>query len=163
MVPHDWTEHYAKTLYWTINTFKQLQRHWMDVELFAKVNRLQCSWIKNIKFHSCLQPSIRQMKNVPTFNKEIIKNWAKHFSCSLYLPSAILCKFFWFNSNIRTDNKGIFISCFASKGFYLLDRSFMIMPRLNHQIVLNQSTTLKEIDINWYQLISMNSIYSLFT
>ena len=88
------------------------------------------------------------MKNVPTFNKEIIKNWAKHFSCSLYLPSAILCKFFWFNSNIRTDNKGIFISCFASKGFYLLDRSFMIMPRLNHQIVLNQSTTLKEIDIN---------------
>ena len=163
MVPHDWTEHYAKTLYWTINTFKQLQRHWMDVELFAKVNMLQCSWIKNIKFHSCLQPSIRQMKNVPALYKEIIKNWAKHFSCSLYLPSAILCKFFWFNSNIRTDNKGIFISCFASKGFYLLDRSFMIMPRLNHQIVLNQSTTLKEIDINWYQLISMNSIYSLFT
>lgn len=163
MIPHDWTEHYAKTLYWTINTFKQLQRHWMDVELFAKVNMLQCSWIKNIKFHSCLQPSIRQMKNVPALYKEIIKNWAKHFSCSLYLPSAILCKFFWFNSNIRTDNKGIFISCFASKGFYLLDRSFMIMPRLNHQIVLNQSTTLKEIDINWYQLISMNSIYSLFT
>lgn len=163
MVPHDWTEHYAKTLYWTINTFKQLQRHWMDVELFAKVNMLQCSWIKNIKFHSCLQPSIRQMKNVPALYKEIIKNWAKHFSCSLYLPSAILCKFFWFNSNIRTDNKGIFISCFASKGFYLLDRSFMIMPRLNHQIVLNQSTTLKEIDINWYQLISTNSIYSLFT
>ena len=163
MVPHDWTEHYAKTLYWTINTFKQLQRHWMDVELFAKVNMLQCSWIKNIKFHSCLQPSIRQMKNVPALYKEIIKNWAKHFSCSLYLPSAILCKFFWFNSNIRTDNKGIFISCFASKGFCLLDRSFMIMPRLNHQIVLNQSTTLKEIDINWYQLISMNSIYSLFT
>ena len=37
------------------------------------------------------------------------------FACSPSLPSAILSQFLWFNSNIKTDNKSIFISDFASK------------------------------------------------
>ena len=37
------------------------------------------------------------------------------FACSPSLPSAILSLFLWFNSNIKTDNKSIFISDFASK------------------------------------------------
>lgn len=125
----------------------------MDVELFAKVNRLPCSWIKNIKFHSCLQPSIRQMKNVPTFFKEIMKNWAKHFSCSLYLPSAILCKFFWFNSNIRTDNKGIFISYFASKRSYFVGQIFHDNAKTKSSGCIKSKYNLER---NWYQLISVD-------
>lgn len=118
---------------------------------------LQCSWIKNIKFHSCLQPSIRQMKNVPALYKEIIKNWAKHFSCSLYLPSAILCKFFWFNSDIRTDNKGIFISCFASKRFYFVGQIFHDNAKTKSSDCIKSKYNLERklisIDISWYQWI----------
>ena len=55
------------------------------------------------------------MKNVPNFYKEMIKNWAKYFSCSPYLLSAILSHFLWFKLNIKIENKSIFISGFASK------------------------------------------------
>ena len=125
----------------TFNTFKQLRKRCglKDVDLFTKVISLQCSWIKrlydenfhewkiipsylittifceNFKYHPCLEPSIRSLKNVPNFYKEIITNWAKCFSCSPYLPSAILSQFLWFNSNIKIDNKSIFISGTARK------------------------------------------------
>ena len=42
---------------------------------------------KDFKFQPCLEPNIRSLKNVPNFYKEMIKNWAKCFSCSPYLPS----------------------------------------------------------------------------
>ena len=104
-----------------------------EVDVFTKVNSLQCTWIKrlhdedfhewkiipsyliktifceNFKFYPCLDPSIRSLKNVPDFFKEMITNWAKCLSCSPSLPSAILFQLLWFNSNIKIDNKSIFI------------------------------------------------------
>ena len=80
-----------------------------DVAIFTKVISLQCSWIKtlhdenfhewkiipsylmktnfckNFKFHPCLQPGIRSLKNAPNLYKEMITNWAKCLSCSPYL------------------------------------------------------------------------------
>ena len=44
----------------------------------------------------------------------MVKNWAKYFSCFPCLPSAVLSKFLWFNSNIEIDKKRIFIYGFAS-------------------------------------------------
>ena len=119
-----------------------------DVDIFAKVSSLQCSWIKrlfdenfhqwkiipaclikknfckNFKFHPCLEPSIRSMKNVPSFYKEVIKNWAIYFSCSRYLPSAILPQLLWLDSNIKIDKKSIFISAFASKNINFVGQIF---------------------------------------
>ena len=104
-----------------------------EVDVITKVSSLQCTWIKrlhdedfhewkiipsyliktifceNFKFYPCLDPSIRSLKNVPDFLKEMITNWAKCLSCSPSLPSAILFQLLWFNSNIKTDNKSIFI------------------------------------------------------
>ena len=79
---------------------------------------------KDFKFHPRLQPSIRSLKNVPNFYKEIVANWAKYFSCSPYLPSAILSQFLWFNSNIKIDDKSIFISGFASKNINFVGQIF---------------------------------------
>ena len=45
----------------------------------------------------------------------MITNSAKCLSCSPYLPPAFLSQFFWFNLNLKIDNKSIFISDFASK------------------------------------------------
>ena len=47
----------------------------------------------------------------------MLTNWSRSLSCSPSLPSAILSQFLWFNSNIKTDNKSIFISDFACKNF----------------------------------------------
>ena len=104
-----------------------------EVDVITKVSSLQCTWIKrlhdedfhewkiipsyliktifceNFKFYPCLDPSIRSLKNVPDFFKEMITNWAKCLSCSPSLPSAILFQLLWFNSNIKIDNKSIFI------------------------------------------------------
>ena len=85
-----------------------------DVDVFTKIIALQCSWIKrlydenfhewkiipsyliktifceNFKFHPCLDPSIKSLKNVLNFYKEMITNWAKCLLGSPSVPSAIL-------------------------------------------------------------------------
>ena len=85
---------------------------------------------ENFKFYPCIEPSIRSLKNVPNFYKEMIANWAKclswflslEFPCSL--PSVILSQFLWFNSNIKIDKKSIFISGFASKNINFVGQIF---------------------------------------
>ena len=54
----------------------------------------------------------------------MITNWAKCLSCSPYLPSAILSQFVWFNSNIKINNKSIFISDFVSKNISFVGQIF---------------------------------------
>ena len=119
-----------------------------DVDVFTKVISLQCSWImrlydenfhewkiissyliktifcENFKFHQCLDPSIRSLKNVPNFYKEMITNWAKCLSGSPSSEPGILSQFLWFNLNIRIDNKTIFISDFASKHINFVGQVF---------------------------------------
>ena len=116
-----------------------------NVDVFTKGISLQCSWIKklydenikitpsyliktifceNFKFHTCLEPSIRSLKNVPDFYKDMITNWAKCLSCSPSSPSAILSQFLWFNLNIKIDNKSIFVSGFASKNINFVGQTF---------------------------------------
>ena len=41
-----------------------------------------------------------------------------------YLPSAILSKFLWFESNIEIDNKKIFFSSFANKNINFVGQIF---------------------------------------
>ena len=54
----------------------------------------------------------------------MITNWAKCLSGSPSLPSAILSQFLWFNSNIKIDNKSIFIADFASKNINFVGQIF---------------------------------------
>ena len=45
-------------------------------------------------------------------------------SCFPFLPSVILSQFLWFNSNIKINNKSIFISGFASKNISFVGQIF---------------------------------------
>ena len=54
----------------------------------------------------------------------MITNWAKCLSGSFSLASMILFQFLWFNSNIKIDNKSIFISDFASKNINFAGQIF---------------------------------------
>ena len=51
-------------------------------------------------------------------------NLAKCLSCSPSLPSVILSRFLWFNSNIKIDNKSIFISDFVDKNINFVGQIF---------------------------------------
>ena len=73
---------------------------------------------------SCLEPSVRCLKNVSNFYEKMITNWAICLSYSPFLPSAILSRFLWFNSDIKIDNKNIFISGFASKNINFVGQIF---------------------------------------
>ena len=79
---------------------------------------------ENFKFHPYLEPSIRSLKDVPDFYKEMITNWAKCLPCFPYFPSAILSQFLWFNSNIKINNKSIFISGSERKNIYFVGQIF---------------------------------------
>ena len=125
------------------------------VDVSAKMINLQCSWIKrlfdenfheskiipayliktnfgkNFKFCQCYEPSIRSLKNVPTYHKikptiykEMTKNWAKYLSYFSYLLSAILSQLLWFNSKIKIDKKSIFISGSARKNINFVAQIF---------------------------------------
>ena len=54
----------------------------------------------------------------------MITNWVKCLPCSPYLPLAILSQILWFHSNIKIDNKIIFISGFASKNINYVRKIF---------------------------------------
>ena len=54
----------------------------------------------------------------------MITNWAKCFSGSPSLPSSILFQLVWINSNIKIDNKNIFISDFESNKINFVGQIF---------------------------------------
>ena len=130
------------------STLQQLQRWLKDVDVLDEnfhewkiipVYLIKTNFYKNFKFPPRLKPSTRSLKKVLTFYKGI----TKYFSCSLYLRSAILSQNLWFNLNIKIDNKSIFISGFASKNINFVGKIIHKNDKTNHEIILNQNTTLK--------------------
>ena len=119
-----WNGKYSKIKHSTLsNSYKD--GGLKDVDIFTKVIRMQCSWVKTLydenvhewkiipsyliktifcevfKFQPCLKRSIKSLKNVRNFYKEMIANWEKCLSCSSYLPSAILYQFLWLKLDIK--------------------------------------------------------------
>ena len=85
----------------------------------------------------------------------MITNWAKCLYCFPYLTSAIFSQ--WLNSNIKNDNKSIFISGFASKNINFVGQFFHENGKTNNNgIILSQNTILKA-------EISFDSINRCFT
>ena len=88
-----------------------------NVDLFSKVARLQCPWIKrlfdnnfhqwkliplylivqflgkNFKFHYNLELSHSILYEFPIFYKEIFIRWSKHRFSPATLPSTVACQF----------------------------------------------------------------------
>ena len=60
------------------------------------------------------------MKNVPTFFEEIKKKLKKKKK----MGKVVFSQFLWFNTNIKIDNKSVFISGFASKNINFVGQIF---------------------------------------
>ena len=109
---------------------------------------MQCSWVKklydkttpsgkvipshliktnlgiNFKFHSNLDISDQKLKNFPNYYKNIFKTWCLHLTSTPALPSAIASQALWYNKNIKTDNKSIYLAEFSKKGLNCVGNLF---------------------------------------
>ena len=110
-----------------------------NVDLFSKVARLQCPWIKrlfdnnfhqwkliplylirqqlgkNFKAHSNLEVRHSILSKFPKFYKEVFIRQDKHLSLPATLPSAVACQLIWFNKHIQIDNKSIYPYNFSNR------------------------------------------------
>ena len=117
------------------------------VNIAAKINSLQSSWIKRLfdenvhdwkilslhtihkslgkkfVFHSNLKVNKKLTKSFLKYYRGIINIWGSKFSCQKLVPSGILSQFLWFNSQIQIGNKSVFCPFFLSKISILLDNS----------------------------------------
>ena len=101
----------------------------------------------------CLEPRVRSLKNLPNFYKKMITNWAICLSYSLFLPSAILSRFLWFNLDIKIDNKNIFISGFASKNINFVGQIFHENGKTNSWDYIKSEFNLEsKLKYRWIQL-----------
>ena len=131
-----------KKLYSLISSY--LDGGLKNVNIKAKIIRLQCSWIKRLfdnnshnwkiisagfinkylvkdfKFHSNLQIDSKYVKTFPKYFKEVINAW----SSKPNIPSAILSQFLWFNNFICIDNSSIYFRCFSEKGISFISDLF---------------------------------------
>ena len=110
-----------------------------SLNISAKINSLQCSWIKRLfdknfhdwkivplfiiekylgkyfKFHSNLQIRRNLICKFPTYYQNVINNWSKNLSNEANVPSTILSQFLWFNRQIQIGGATIYFSDFSNK------------------------------------------------
>ena len=130
-----------------------------SVDLSAKIINLQCSWIKrlfdenfheskiipayliktnfckNFKFCHCYEPSIRSLKNVPTYHKikptiykEMTKNWAKYLSYfSYYRP--FFPSFYGLTRKLKLTKRAFLFLALREKTSILSLKFFMAMAK----------------------------------
>ena len=110
-----------------------------NVDVDKKIISLRCSWVRkmydntchdwkiipsflikkylgeNFQFHSNLHFRNSMILNIPSFYKEILKDWRQFFSSFTVIPSCILSQHLWYNRFIKVDNLGICFSKFAAR------------------------------------------------
>ena len=110
-----------------------------NVDVDKKIISLRCSWVRkmydntchdwkiipsflvkkylgeNFQFHSNLHFRNSMIQNIPSFYKEILKDWKQFFSSFTAIPSCILSQHLWYNRFIKVDNLGICFSKFAAR------------------------------------------------
>jgi len=115
-----------------------------NVDIFAKIVSLQCSWIKrlfdnsfhqwkiipltlmdkyigkNLKFHSNMCFDTLSLHMFPKYYKEMFIRWTKFLSSPVTLPSTVVSQCIWFNKDIQVDGKSIYYPSFARKNLDFL-------------------------------------------
>ena len=109
-----------------------------NVDLKNKITIIQCSWVKrlfeddfhnwkvislfligkhwgeNFKFHNNIDLSNDIFSEFPSFYQDIFIKWINNYTAKPTLPSMILSKFIWFNSNINVDSKPVKLKLYWS-------------------------------------------------
>ena len=76
----------------------------------------------SFKFYSKLHFENKLLKDVPSFYKQILMNWEKHFIASPITPFCVLSQFLRYNSYIRIDNNPTNISTTDQRCFNVVDQ-----------------------------------------
>ena len=116
-----------------------------NVDINSKIASLECSWVKrlyddkfhewkliplhlikstfgiNFKSHSNLDFEDSKILTFSSFYKQLFRDWRKHLSYSLNIPSSILSQPIWYNRNIEINSKPIYVEEFAKKIIFLYD------------------------------------------
>ena len=85
--------------------------NWKIIPLFLIGKHL----VKNFKFHNNIDISNDILSKFPTFSQDIFIKCINNFTAKPTLPSMILSKFIWFNSNIKVDSKPAHFYFFLTK------------------------------------------------
>ena len=142
-------------------------------DIFSKVVRLQCSWIKRLfdnnfhqwkliplylirkylgkifKFHSSLKVSCSILCKFPKVYEGIFIIWGKQLSSQATLPSTVSCQFIWFNKHIQIDNESIYLYNFSIKNLNFVGQLFDTDDKLKswdfakHQFLLKNNMQLQ--------------------
>ena len=106
-----------------------------SVDVFSKIVRLQCSWIrrlydenfnswrltemhfgKNFRFHPNLDLRELSLKIFPKYYQEIINRWSNYLSSPPSLLLSIVSQFLWLNKDIQIDKKCVIFPNISKNG-----------------------------------------------
>ena len=109
---------------------------------------------KNLKFHNNIDLSNDILSKFLSFYQNIYIKWINNYTAKPTLPSMILSKLIWFNSNIKVDNKFVHFSFFSDKNLHFIGQLFNengnIKPWEDIKIEFHLKDTQK---IYWLQII----------
>ena len=78
----------------------------------------------SFKFHSNLHFEGKLLKDFPSFYKQMLMNWKKHFMEPPITPSCALSQFLWYNSYIKIHNKAVYLIFFSAKNINFITQLF---------------------------------------
>ena len=145
-----------------------------NVDIRFKFVSLQCSWVKKlydncfhewkvIPLHLLLALPLNSiltfilkvnLKQFPSFYKQILMNWKKYFIESPITPSRVLSQFIWYNSYIKIDSKAIYLKS-STKNINFVTQLFNTDGSVKNRNILKTEYALQNKDqFCWLKLIN---------
>ena len=109
---------------------------------------------KKFVFHSNLKVNTKLTKSFPKYYREIVNTWRSKLSCQTLVPSAILSRFLWFNSQMQTGNKSVFFPSFSEWNINFVGQLFKTDGAVKPWKQLQEEYGLaNKLKFKWIQLI----------
>ena len=103
---------------WVKRLFEDNFHDWKVIPLFLIGKHLG----KNFKFHNNIDINNDIISKFPSFYRDIFIKWINNFILKSTLPSMILPKVIWFNSNIKVDSKPVHLPFFSKKNLNFIGK-----------------------------------------
>ena len=95
------------------------------------------------------------IQNIPSFYKEILKDWRQFFSSFTVIPSCILSQHLWYNRFIKVDNLGICFSKFAARNVNNVIDLFASDGKIKSwRLLKNEFELSNDMYFQWMQIIN---------
>ena len=108
---------------WIHRLYNKCHDDWKIIPLNYIYNALG----KDFKFHSNLSIPNKTINSLPSYYKDTINSWCKHYSCSPKVSSLVSLQFLWYNSYIKINNEVVCYKVLPIKKLTLSAISLMKM------------------------------------